>query len=59
MKLLQPIGLCALIERRFFYEPSRDWRGRPVDSQIVENHSWIVEDDPRPPPEVRRRRRIF
>ena len=50
---------CRLIERRFFYEPSRDWRGRPVDSQIVENHSWIVEDDPTQDEPVRRRRRIF
>ncbi len=49
---------CRLIERRFFYEPSRDPRGRPIVSQVVENHSWIVEDDPSPP-EVRRRRRIF
>ena len=50
---------CRLIERRFFYEPSRDWRGRPVDSQIVENHSWIVADDPTEDEPVRRRRRIF
>ena len=50
---------CRLIERRFFFEPSRDGRGRPVDSQIVENHSWIVEDDPTKPEPVRRRRRIF
>ena len=50
---------CRLIERRFFFEPSRDPRGRPVDSQIVENHSWIVEDDPTRPEPVRRRRRIF
>ena len=50
---------CRLIEQRFFYEPSRDPRGRPVDSRIVENHSWIVEDDPDQPEPVRRRRRIF
>ena len=50
---------CDLIERRFFFEPSRDGRGRPVDSQIVENHSWIVEDDPEEPPVERRRRRLF
>ena len=50
---------CDLIERRFFFEPSRDPDGRPIDSRIVENHSWIVEDDPMPPEPVRRRRRIF
>ncbi len=50
---------CRLIEQRFFYEPSRDPYGRPVDSQIVENHSWIVEDDPNQPEPMRRRRRIF
>ena len=50
---------CRLIEQRFFYEPSRDPYGRPVDSRIVENHSWIVEDDPDRPEPVRRRRRIF
>ena len=50
---------CRLIEQRFVFEPSRDWRGRPVDSRITENHSWIVEDDPDRPPEVRRRRRLF
>jgi len=51
---------CRLIERRFVYEPSRDPDGRPVDSRIIENHSWIVEDDPaqaEAPP--RRRRRLF
>lgn len=50
---------CRLIERRFFFEPSRDPHGRPVDSRIVENHSWIVEDDPSRPEPVRTRRRIF
>ena len=50
---------CRLIERRFFFEPSRDPRGRPIDSQVVENHSWLVEDDPTGPEPVRRRRRIF
>ena len=50
---------CRLIERRFVYEPSRDPDGRPVQSRVVENHSWIVEDDPEQPEPVRRRRRIF
>ena len=50
---------CRLIEQRFVYEPSLDPHGRPIDSQIVENHSWIVEDDPEQPEPVRRRRRLF
>jgi protein TonB len=50
---------CRLIEQRFFYEPSLDPHGRPIDSQVVENHSWIVEDDPERPEPVRRRRRLF
>lgn len=50
---------CRLIEQRFFYDPSRDPYGRPIDSRVVENHSWIVEDDPDQPEPVRRRRRIF
>ena len=50
---------CQLIEQRFVFEPSRDGRGRPVDSQIVENHSWIVEDEPEEPQVERRRRRLF
>ena len=53
------VTTCELIERRFFYEPSRDPAGRPVDSQVVENHSWIVEDDPEQPEPPRRRRRLF
>jgi periplasmic protein TonB len=34
---------CALIERRFRFDPSRDGRGRPVRSIIVETHSWTIE----------------
>lgn len=37
---------CRLIEQRFRYKPSRDARGRAVPAIIVENHSWIVNDDP-------------
>jgi len=51
---------CRLIERRFRFDPSRDGRGRPIVSDIVEDHSWIVEDLPPDPAEpVRRRRRLF
>lgn len=52
---------CRLIERRFFFDPSRDGRGRPIVSHIVENHSWLVEDLPPDPdePPPRRRRRLF
>jgi protein TonB len=37
---------CDLIEQRFRYRPARDRNGRPVVSYIVENHSWIVHDEP-------------
>lgn len=37
---------CRLIEERFRFEPSRDEDGRPVPSVIVENHSWMMQDDP-------------
>jgi periplasmic protein TonB len=37
---------CRLIEQRFRFEPSRDPRGRPVTARIVEDHEWIVRDDP-------------
>lgn len=36
---------CRLISERFRFRPSRDGRGRPVPSYIVENHDWIVERD--------------
>lgn len=36
---------CKLIRERFRFRPSRDGRGRPVASTIVENHSWEVEAD--------------
>ena len=50
---------CRLIEQRYIYEPSRDWRGRPIYSHVQHYEEWIIEDDPTPPREVRRRRRIF
>jgi periplasmic protein TonB len=34
---------CRLITERFRFRPSRDGRGRPVASYVVENHSWVVE----------------
>ncbi|NJC34250.1 protein TonB [Sphingomonas jejuensis] len=45
---------CRLIVERFRFDPSRDGRGRPVESTIVQNHEWIVEADPDPPPPARR-----
>ena len=36
---------CALIQRRFPFDPSRDPDGRPVRSIIVERHSWEVDRD--------------
>lgn len=37
---------CKLIRERFRFKPSRDGRGNPVPSYIVEKHSWIVHDEP-------------
>ncbi|NIJ06909.1 protein TonB [Sphingomonas vulcanisoli] len=34
---------CALIEKRFRFEPSHDPSGHPVVSQIEENHTWIMD----------------
>lgn len=36
---------CRLIEERFRYEPSRDARGNPVESRILQDHSWTVHRD--------------
>ncbi len=38
---------CGLIERRYRFEPSRDGRGRPVLADMVEDHEWVVRDEPR------------
>ncbi|URW75465.1 energy transducer TonB [Sphingomonas donggukensis] len=50
---------CRLITQRFRFRPSRDAAGRPVDSEIVENHEWVNEmtaaDFEEPPPQRRRR----
>lgn len=32
---------CALIQQRYRYRPSLDPAGRPVRSQIVEDHTWV------------------
>lgn len=48
---------CRLIEQRFRFDPSRDRAGRPVRSQIVENHEWVIEHLPPDPAEPPRRRR--
>ena len=50
---------CRLIEQRYVYEPSRDWRGRPVDSHVRHYEEWIVENEPEEPRVERRRRRLF
>ena len=34
---------CRLIEERFRFDPSRDPQGRPVESMVVENHSWEID----------------
>ena len=49
---------CRLIEQRFRFEPSRDRRGRPVRSRMVQDHYWEVEDLPPEPGEQPRRRRF-
>lgn len=50
---------CRLIEERFRFEPSRDRRGRPVRSRMVQDHYWEVQDLPPDPEEEPRRRRRF
>ena len=50
---------CRLIQQRYRFRPSLDPGGRPVRSQVVEDHSWVTIDDPEPPREQRRRRRLF
>ena len=47
---------CRLIQQRFRYDPARDRFGRPVRSGIVEDHSWMVEDEPPEDLAPRRRR---
>lgn len=40
---------CRLIQRRFRFDPSRDYQGRPVESTIEEKHSWIIDENPDQP----------
>jgi len=47
---------CRLITERYRFRPSLDPAGRPVRSQIVEDHSWVTMDDPYPEDYGRRRR---
>lgn len=49
---------CRLIRDRFRFRPSRDGRGRPVESWIVENHSWEIEADTQEVVETTRKRRV-
>lgn len=36
---------CRLIEERFRFDPSRDGRGRPVGSWMVQDHEWEVDEE--------------
>jgi periplasmic protein TonB len=47
---------CRLIEERFRYTPTKDTSGRPIRSNIVENHSWHIEDIIEEQQQRRRRR---
>jgi periplasmic protein TonB len=49
---------CRLIEQRFRFRPSRDEDGRAVPAVIVENHSWMIHQEPPEPPPPRPRRRF-
>lgn len=37
---------CRLIQQRFRFNPSRDARGRPVNSTLIEDHDWIIHQEP-------------
>jgi protein TonB len=43
---------CRLIQQRFRFKPSRDENGHVVPAMIVENHTWVIHNDP-PSPEGR------
>jgi len=40
---------CRLIQQRFRFKPSRDENGHPVPALIVENHTWVIHNEPPPP----------
>ena len=42
---------CRLIQERFVFRPAKDERGRPVQADLVEEHSWIMSEKD-PPPET-------
>lgn len=46
---------CRLIVERYRYRPSLDSRGRPVRSQVEEDHSWVTEIEEGPRRGSRRR----
>ncbi|MDB5696159.1 MAG: energy transducer TonB, partial [Sphingomonas bacterium] len=37
---------CRLIVQRYRYRPATDARGRPFRSVIVQNESWIINEEP-------------
>lgn len=42
---------CRLIMQRYRFKPGHDARGRPFESTIVQNETWIIHEEP---PEARR-----
>lgn len=40
---------CRLIRERFVFRPSRDRNGHAIPALIVENHTWIIHDEPPQP----------
>lgn len=40
---------CRLIERRYYFRPARNAAGRPVRAIVEENHTWVLDEDMRPP----------
>ncbi|WP_254602048.1 energy transducer TonB [Sphingomonas bacterium] len=41
---------CALIQRRFRFDPSRDPQGHPIRATLVETHSWLTDRNGRGTP---------
>jgi protein TonB len=40
---------CRLIQERFRFKPAKDERGRPVQADLVERHSWMMREGEAPP----------